>query len=104
MGGKEESFTGDRKEFLGIDGTIEKPKALNYEKLSNEVGAGIDPCMAENSKITLEPNEEKVLIAILGAEDSIEAVKENINKYDNEIIAFKELNNTKIIGKRLLRL
>ncbi|KOM96135.1 NdvB [Clostridium botulinum] len=101
VGGKEESFTGNRKEFLGIDGTIEKPKALNYEKLGNEVGAGIDPCMAENSKITLEPNEEKVLIAILGAEDSIEAVKENINKYDNEIIAFKELNNTKNYWKKV---
>ncbi len=57
--------------------------------------------MAENSKITLEPNEEKVLIAILGAEDSIEAVKENINKYDNEIIAFKELNNTKNYWKKV---
>ncbi len=57
--------------------------------------------MAENSKITLEPNEEKVLIAILGAEDSIETVKENINKYDNEIVAFKELDNTKEYWKSL---
>ncbi len=57
----------------------------------------MDPCMAENSKIILEPNEEKVLIAILGAEDNIDAVRENINKYNNEIIAFKELNNTKKI-------
>ncbi|MGO5066566.1 cyclic beta 1-2 glucan synthetase [Clostridium sporogenes] len=95
IGGKEESFTGNRKEFLGIHGTIENPKALNYKKLDDEVGAGIDPCMAENSKITLEPNEERVLIAVLGAEDSIEAVRENINKYNNEVMAFKELNNTK---------
>ncbi|MDS1004284.1 glucoamylase family protein [Clostridium sporogenes] len=101
IGGKEESFTGNRKEFLGIDGTIENPKALNYKKLDDEVGAGIDPCMAENSKITLEPNEERVLIAILGAEDSIEDVRENINKYNNEVMVFKELNNTKEYWRKL---
>ncbi|MCR1934322.1 GH36-type glycosyl hydrolase domain-containing protein [Clostridium tepidum] len=95
IGGREESFTGNRKEFLGIEGSIENPKALKYIKLNDEVGAAMDPCMAENSKIILEPNEEKVLIAILGAEDNIDAVRENINKYNNEIIAFKELNNTK---------
>ncbi|EJP6472178.1 cyclic beta 1-2 glucan synthetase [Clostridium botulinum] len=101
IGGKEESFTGNRKEFLGIDGTIENPKALNYKKLDDEVGAGIDPCMAENSKITLEPNEERVLIAVLGAEDSIQAVRENINKYNNEVMAVKELNNTKEYWRKL---
>ncbi|EJO5348080.1 cyclic beta 1-2 glucan synthetase [Clostridium botulinum] len=101
VGGEEESFTGDRKEFLGIDGTIESPNALNYKNLNNEVSAGIDPCMAQNSKITLQPNEEKVMIAILGAEDSIENVKENVNKYNNEVIAFKELNNTKDYWKNL---
>ncbi|WP_409069019.1 GH36-type glycosyl hydrolase domain-containing protein [Clostridium sp. FAM 1755] len=101
IGGKEESFTGNRKEFLGIHGTIENPKALNYKKLDDEVGAGIDPCMAENSKITLEPNEERVLIAVLGAEDSIEDVRENINKYNNEVMAFKELDNTKAYWRKL---
>ncbi len=57
--------------------------------------------MAENSKITLEPNEERVLIAVLGAEDSIEDVRENINKYNNEVMAFKELDNTKAYWRKL---
>ena len=61
-----QSFTGDRGEFLGRGGSVEDPSALKRVRLSNNVGAGLDPCLAVTSKIHLEPNMEIELIAMLG--------------------------------------
>ena len=67
LGGRQMSWTGDRKEFLGRHGTLEHPAALDDGALlSDRVGAGLDPCSAMQTGIELRPGEHAEVVFFLG--------------------------------------
>ena len=71
MAGRQQSCTGDRKEFIGRNGTLEKPASLSGgHPLSNRVGAGLDPCGALQARIELGPNAVTDVIFFLGEAES----------------------------------
>lgn len=94
-GGEELSFTGDRKEFIGVSGDLSNPKALKYKKMSNRVGSVYDPCLAVESKIKLAPGEKKEIIILLGQEEITETIEEKIKKYSNKVECENALENVK---------
>ncbi|MCY6371123.1 GH36-type glycosyl hydrolase domain-containing protein [Clostridium ganghwense] len=102
VGGEQESFTGNRKEFIGRGKSIEKPEALKRIRLSNSVGGGYDPCLCENVKFSIKAGKEKSLLIMLGEDESIEAVERVIKKYENKKRAEEELDNVKNYWKQLL--
>jgi len=102
FGGNELSYTGDRKEFIGRGENYQRPKALKFKKLSNVVGAGLDPCFAQNIKVTLGKGEEKEILVLLGQDESFDSIERVINKYKEMQKAEEELNNTKNYWKDLL--
>ena len=56
------SYTGDRTVFLGRNGSVEAPAALQRESLCKRTGPGFDPCGALQTKFELGPGEEKTVI------------------------------------------
>ena len=64
---KDNSFTGNRTEFIGRNGSLASPAAMRRKKLSGKVGAVLDPCFGLQTKISLLPNQQHELVFILGA-------------------------------------
>ena len=63
-------FTGDRREFIGRNGTLSSPFALRPEaptKLSDSTGAGMDPCAVLQCAIELAAGETRDIVVVLGA-------------------------------------
>jgi cyclic beta-1,2-glucan synthetase len=71
-------YTADRREFLGRNGTVSSPAALERAGLSGAIGATIDPCCALQVSVTIEPGETREIVMLLGAAEGEDAVRDII--------------------------
>jgi len=74
-------YTADRREFLGRNGTISSPAALERAGLSGAIGATIDPCCALQVIVTLEPGETREIVMLLGAGENEDATRAIIERH-----------------------
>ena len=82
LGGSQASVTGDRTEFLGRNGTLERPAALERgSPLSGKVGAGLDPCAALQTSIELRPGTTAEVLFFLGQAENREHARELLSRY-----------------------
>lgn len=75
------SWTGDRNEFIGRNGTLGQPAALDRMSLSCRTGTFYEPCGAVQMKLTLRPEEEQIVYILLGCEASKESIVPLVEKY-----------------------
>ena len=75
------SFTGDRGEFIGRNGTLDVPAAMGHAKLSNKVGATLDPCAAIQVAFDLAVGEEREILFTLGVGINPEDAKSLIQRF-----------------------
>ena len=81
LAGRQQSWTADRKEFLGRNGTLEHPAALETSApFTNHVGGGFDPCGALQTKLDLAPHSEIEIAFFLG-EATTEEVLSLVTRY-----------------------
>jgi len=82
LAGRQVGWTGDRTEFLGRNGTLDHPAALERGvPLSSRVGAGLDPCGALQARIDLAPDETTEIVFLLGEASTRSEVVALIARY-----------------------
>jgi cyclic beta-1,2-glucan synthetase len=82
LSGRRIGWTGDRTEFLGRNGTLDHPAALEgREPLSGRVGAGLDPCAAIQSLVELPPSGRAEIVFLLGQGASVEEARMLVGRY-----------------------
>jgi len=100
--GENLSWTGDRNEFLGRNGTWEMPAAMTRECLSGRTGVFHNPCGAVQAKLALEPDAEQTVYILLGCEGSREAAVELAQKYFTGGVCEKAFEDVKGLWQEVL--
>lgn len=98
----ERSLTGDRAEFIGRNGTLDKPAALAHKRLSGRVGAGLDPCAAIQLAFDLAKDETREIVFILGAGGDKQKANTLVQRYSDVTAAKSTLASTREYWQRTL--
>ena len=82
MAGRQSGWTGDRREFIGRNGALDRPAAVHGEAtLSKRVGAGLDPCGVLQTIIELAPDTSTEITILLGEAASAGEARELVTRY-----------------------
>ncbi len=82
LSGLQTSWTCNRTEFIGRNGSLDAPLALTRSKaLKHRVGAGLDPCAALTTQITLAADQNIELVFLLGQGSDRDHAGELIQRY-----------------------
>ncbi len=82
LGGRQTSWTADRSEFIGRNGSLGNPAVLaGVVPLSNSVGAGFDACGALQAQVEVGANSSIELAFFLGEAASAEEARSLIHQY-----------------------
>jgi len=63
------TISGDRDEFIGRNGSLQNPAAMERVRLSGKIGAGLDPCAAIQVQFELVQGQQREIVFVLGVAD-----------------------------------
>jgi cyclic beta-1,2-glucan synthetase len=82
LGGAQTAWTADRTEFLGRNGTLERPAALaRGAVLQKRAGGGFDPCAVLQTLVDLPAGGRSEIVFLLGEEVSEDGARQLVRKY-----------------------
>ncbi|MET1162626.1 MAG: glucoamylase family protein, partial [Pseudoxanthomonas sp.] len=90
------SFTTDRAEFLGRNGSLQEPAAMLREKLSGKLGVGLDPCAALQVPIRLAVDEACETVFRLGIGSDHRSALQLAQKNKGSVAAHDALDSVRI--------
>ncbi|MDD5070319.1 MAG: hypothetical protein PHV17_06280 [Candidatus Omnitrophica bacterium] len=94
--------SGNRVEFIGRNGTMASPLVMRRDRLSGNVGAGMDPCAAMQVRLELEDGQEKEVIFTFGAGTTADRARDIVWRFSGNNAARQELENVWEFWKRSL--
>jgi cellobiose phosphorylase len=99
----EKTYSGNRKAFFG-QGSTKLPEELTRIQLSNQVGAGYDPCAAIQVKVSIKPKETIQLVFVMGIADCQENIQTDIKPFKTIEGALTALEDVKLFWKDKLNI
>ena len=75
------SFTCDRAEFIGRNGSLARPAALARARLGGQAGAALDPCAAFQVPVTLQAGASDTVVFRLGMGRSTNEADELVRRF-----------------------
>ena len=96
------TFTGDRVEFLGRNGSMGNPAAMTRAQLSNKVGTGLDSCAAIQVVFALADGEEHECVFKLGDGRNLAEARKLLQRYREPNSAHDALEKVKNYWQRTL--
>lgn len=76
-----QSHTGDRREFIGRNGSLGDPAGLRRDPLGGRTGLGVDPCAGLRCTLTLAPGATRTVAMLLGAGGDLAEAQGLIDAY-----------------------
>lgn len=96
------SFTTDRAEFLGREGSPETPGALNRSRLSNRADALVDPCAALMTSFEVSPDGDAETVFLLGQAKTQEEARRLVGAYAAPGSVQATLDEVRVLWDRIL--
>lgn len=90
------SFTADRAVFIGRNRSLRDPAAMAHQRLTSDVGAGLDPCAAVQVAVEIDPEQTAEVTFLLGQADDEEKARGLVTRFRdpaNVEAAFQETCN-----------
>jgi cyclic beta-1,2-glucan synthetase len=75
------TVSGSRREFIGRNGSLADPAAMQRVSLSGRSGAGLDPCAALQTHIELADGQEREVVFVFGAAHSDDEARHFIERF-----------------------
>jgi cyclic beta-1,2-glucan synthetase len=91
---KAASYSADRVQFLGRNGSIAKPQALGRIRLDNRIGDGLDPAAALQLSVSLSPGQETEVTFLLGEAMNVDAMRALVARYNTAEQVDQSLSET----------
>lgn len=96
------TFTMDRTEFIGRNGSLRNPDALSRIRLSGKAGAAMDPCGVLQTSFDLPDEGSKEIIFLLGAARNTHEAGEQVRKFRGSAAAGSALEKVRAYWQRTL--
>jgi cyclic beta-1,2-glucan synthetase len=96
------SYGGNRTAFIGRNRSLADPVAMELTRLSQQTGAGLDPCAVLRVTLVLAPGEIRDLTCMLGQAESVAQARQLVQSYQEEQALEAALNRTKAWWDALL--
>jgi cyclic beta-1,2-glucan synthetase len=96
------SFTADRTEFLGRNGSVASPAALSRQSLSGRTGADLDSCAALQVTVEIDPGQSADVTFLLGEASDAAQVRAFARRFRDPAQVEDALRETRAYWDQLL--